>query len=117
MKAALGGPILMTACYDAKQMFVATALHAEYIAPYFGRMLENGQPAYEELERMLAIGQSAAGTTKILVASLRNTGQMVELAQLGLDCFTIAPKIAEELLTDSNSIAAVADFEAAAMSS
>ena len=29
----LGGRILMTACYDAKQMFVAQALEADFIAP------------------------------------------------------------------------------------
>ncbi|NDR57816.1 transaldolase family protein [Aliiruegeria sabulilitoris] len=115
MKSVLGGPILMTACYDAKQMFVATALEAEYIAPYFGRMLEGGLPAYEAMEQMLAIGDLASGKTRILVASLRNTDQMVSLARIGLDCFTIAPKIARDLLTDANSVAAVVDFENAAL--
>ncbi|MDV7145353.1 transaldolase family protein [Tropicimonas sp. TH_r6] len=116
MKSALGGPILMTACYDAKQMFVASALGAEYIAPYFGRMLEGGLPAYEAMAQMLAIGKLAGGKTRMLIASLRNPDQMVRLAEIGLDCFTIAPQIARDLLTDSNSVAAVADFEAAALS-
>lgn len=111
---ALGGPILMTAAYDAKQMFVASALGADFIAPYFGRMLEGGLPAYEAMEQMHAIGQLAGGRTRILVASLRDCSQMAVLAGIGLDCFTIAPKIAGELLTDPHSIAAVADFEAAA---
>lgn len=115
MNKALNGPILMTACYDAKQMFVATALKADYIAPYFGRMLENGLPAYDAMQQMRAIGQSAGGHTKIMVASLRNTSQMTELAALGLDCFTIAPAIAEALLTDSNTQAALEQFEAAAL--
>ena len=111
---ALGGPFLMTACYDAKQMFVATALEADYIAPYFGRMLERGLPAYEAMEEMLAIGRAAGGRTRILVASLRDAGQMVALAKLGLDSFTIAPAIARALLEDPNTTEAVADFEAAA---
>lgn len=114
LKASLGGPILMTACYDAKQMFVATALKAEYIAPYFGRMLEAGLPAYEAMEQMLAIGRLANHRTRILVASLRNTEQMLRLARIGLECFTIAPQVARELLHQRESIAAVADFEAAA---
>jgi len=111
---ALRGPILMTAAYDAKQMFVATALGADYVAPYFGRMLERGLPAYEVLAQMLAIGRSAGGGTRILVASLRDTAQMAQLAQEGHDCFTIAPEVARELLTDANTLAAVAEFEAAA---
>lgn len=111
---ALGGPILMTACYDAKQMFVATALGADYIAPYFGRMLEAGLPAYEAMEQMISIGEGAGGPTRILVASLRDTNQMVKLARIGLDCFTIAPGVATALLSDTHSVAAVKDFEAAA---
>lgn len=113
---ALGGRILATAVYDAKQMFVATALGADYIAPYFGRMLEKGVPAYEAMAQMLAIGRASAASTRILVASIRDTDQMVRLAELGLDCFTIAPKVAEALLNDPNTVAAVEEFEAAAAS-
>ena len=36
----LGQSILMTACYDAKQMTTASALCAKYIASYFGRMYD-----------------------------------------------------------------------------
>jgi len=39
---ALGGRILMTACYNAKQMITARSLKAEFIAPYYGRMIEAG---------------------------------------------------------------------------
>lgn len=113
---ALGGPILATAVYDAKQMFVATALGADYIAPYFGRMLEKGLPAYEALAQMRAIGASAERPPRILVASLRDTGQMTRLASEGQDCFTIAPQIARDLLSDPNTTAAAAEFEAAAVS-
>ena len=113
---ALGGGILATAVYDARQMFVAAALGADYIAPYFGRMLEKGLPAWEAMGQMLAIGRASAAPTRILVASLRDTDQMVRLAGQGLDCFTIAPHIARALLTDPNTVAAVEEFEAAAAS-
>ncbi|WOI56415.1 transaldolase family protein [Palleronia sp. LCG004] len=112
----LDGPILMTACYDPKQMFVATALGAEYIAPYFGRMLEAGMPAYDAMSEMRAIGLSAGGKTRVLIASLRNARQMVELAARGQDCFTIAPAVARELLSDDRTLAAAAQFEEAAAS-
>ena len=115
---ALGGRVLMTAAYDAKQMFVATGLGADYIAPYFGRMLEMGLDAEQALARMRTIGQTAAAGsgrgTRILVASLRDTEQLVRLAAAGQDCFTLAPKVARALLFDANTLEAAAQFEEAA---
>lgn len=105
----MGCPILMTACYDAKQMYVATALGADYIAPYFGRMLEADLPAYDMLGQMIAIGQGS--TTRVLVASLRSAEQMCLLAERGCDCFTISPDVARELLKNNCSQVAYDDFE------
>ena len=108
---ALGSPILMTAAYDAKQMFVANALHAEYIAPYFGRIPDNDIPPYDVLRQMHAINATAGYRTRILVAALRSAGQMVDLAEQGHDCFTVSPAIAEALLEDPMTLAAVNEFE------
>lgn len=113
---ALGGRVLMTACYDAKQMFVANALGADFIAPYFGRMDGLGMDAYGALAQMKAIqgiSQSAGGKRcTILVASLRTPEQMVRLAAEGQDTFTISPAVAQALLDDANTAAAYAEFEA-----
>jgi transaldolase len=111
---ALGGPVLVTAAYDAKQMFAATALGAEYIAPYFGRMLEGGIDAFEALGQMLSIGKTSGRRTRILVASIRDTDQLVRLGAAGQSCFTLAPPVAHALLFDANTLAAATDFEAAA---
>lgn len=108
---ALGGPILLTAVYDPKQVIVAKALGVDFVAPYFGRMQEAGLPALDHLSKMQAI---AGGTPRILVASLRTSDQMVSLAALGLDCFTLAPDIARGLLSDPMTEQAAAAFEAAA---
>ncbi len=111
---ALGGPILMTACYDAKQMFIAQALDADFIPPYYGRMSEAGIDAKSHLSAMKAIQPDHGDKCEILVASLRGTSQMVELAQLGMDVFTIAPDIAHDLLREDNSEIAFKAFELAA---
>ncbi len=108
---AQGCPILMTACYDAKQMLVASALGADYIAPYFGRMLEAGLPAYEAMTQMLAVTKSRGNRTRVLIASLRDADQLCRLSEMGHDCFTIAASVADMLLTDDRSLAAVAQFE------
>ena len=110
---AQGCPILMTACYDAKQMYVACGLGAEVIAPYFGRMLEADLPAYEMMAQMVAIGSS--GTTRILVASLRSAEQMCKLSEIGCDCFTISPQVGRELLADPMTEEAYGQFEDVAL--
>lgn len=110
----LGGRILMTACYDARQMFVATALKADFIAPYFARMGEAGVEALEHMVQMQAIHDEAAHKVKILVASLRSAEQMCMLAELGLKDFTIGPDVARELLGHDLSQAAFDQFEDAA---
>jgi len=116
----LGGRILMTACYDAKQMFIAKALEADFIAPYFGRMAEAGMDADSHISAMQAMNDSHnhsnAKPCTILVASLRSAKQMVDLANLGLDTFTIAPDIAKELLLTEQSVTAFEDFQRAASS-
>lgn len=108
---ALGGPILLTAVYNPKQVIVAKALGADFVAPYFGRMDEAGLPALEHLLQMQTI---AAGTPRVLVASLRTSDQLVSLAARGLDCFTLAPDLVRSLLSDPMTEDAAAAFEAAA---
>ena len=112
----LGGRILMTACYDAKQMFVAQALGADFIAPYFGRMMEAGIDGETHLATMTAMNRAAAKPCKVLVASLRSAKQMITLANLGHAHFTIAPAIAEDLMTSSHSREAFDAFEDAILS-
>ncbi len=106
-----GQRVTMTACYAAKQMLVASALEADYIAPYYGRLLESGQDADGILDAMLAMPVS---NTRVLVASLRSAEQVVSLAARGFDSFTMAPAVAEQLLSCEASLQATADFEAAA---
>ena len=111
----LGGALLLTAAYDAKQMLIATLLSVDYIAPYFGRMIDNGIPALDVLSDMLAIRNKTKETAPhILVASLRTTDQLVRLAAQGHDHFTIAPNISRALLNDKRTLLAVEEFEDAA---
>lgn len=114
---AAGCPILLTAVYDAKQMLVASSLGAEFVAPYFGRILEAGLPAYDHLSQMLAVTRSPGNVTRVLIASLRDTEQMCRLSEMGHNCFTISAAVADMLLSDERSESAVAQFEEAAAGS
>ena len=109
----LGGKILLTACYDAKQFVTAAALKADYIAPYFGRMMEAGLDAMAHLKAMQRMSKNVKCRT--LVASLRDAQQIVEIAKLGHDCFTISPSVAHDLLQNDLTAVAVANFEKSAL--
>ena len=109
----LGGKILLTACYDAKQFVTAAALNADYIAPYFSRMMEAGLDAMAHLKAMHRMSKNVECRT--LVASLRDAQQIVEIANLGHDCFTISPSVAHDLFQNDLTAVAVANFEKSAL--
>ena len=107
-----GAKILMTACYEPKQMITACALKADYVAPYVGRMMDAGLDAMANMQ----IIQKIARKNKCIpvIASLRNAKQMLEIAEIGHDCFTISPEVARDLFDSKLTDAAVIAFEEAA---
>ena len=112
----LGGKILMTACYGASQMPIALALEADYIAPYVGRMVEQGIDAMAELKAMNMANQTADHPCALLLASIRSLEQLRDLMGAGHHIFTLSPDLAEALLDHPMSIKARNEFEQAASS-
>ena len=107
-----GAKILMTACYEPKQMITACALKADYVAPYFGRMLDAGLDAMANMQIIEKIARKNKCTP--VVASLRNAKQILEIAEMGHDCFTISPDVARDLFNSKLTDRAAIDFEEAA---
>jgi len=112
----LGIRVCLTACYASEQALVATAVGAEYLAPYLGRMDDAGKDGRAECERMEAIISGLGGSTRVLVASIRHVDSLARLAAAGLDTFTFSPAVARELFeVEPLTTAAAAEFEAAAL--
>ena len=107
-----GAKILMTACYEPKQMITACALKADYVAPYFGRMLDAGLDAMGNMQIIEKIARKNKCTP--VVASLRNAKQILEIAEMGHDCFTISPEVARDLFDSQLTEEASFAFETAA---
>jgi transaldolase len=108
-----GIPTLLTAVYNPGQAIVAATAGATYIAPYLRRLTAAGR---DGLADILAMHQVLAGTgssTKVLVASIPDVASMVILARQGVDCFTVAPTIAEQFFVDELTAEAAETFEAA----
>ena len=109
-----GVRLTMTAVYSAAQALVASALGAEYAAPYLGRMNDSGRDGFGEIVAIQQTVRAHGSSMRILVASLRDPGDVVRLAAEGLDTFTFGPKLAAGLLADELAAQAVEAFEVAA---
>lgn len=110
-----GCAVTLTAVFTQGQVLAAAALGADYAAPYLGRMLDAGRDGMAEVRVMQSFLAATASPTRLLTASLRCAAQVTELAAAGLDTFTVAPQILEELLADELTTRAVVDFQRAAM--
>jgi transaldolase len=109
-----GVRLTLTAVYSAPQALIASALGAEYVAPYLGRMNDAGHDGFAEIAAMQRTTRAHGSPMRILVASLREVHDIVRLAAEGLDTFTFNPKLVPGFFADKDAAAAVEVFEAAA---
>ncbi|MBK8158668.1 MAG: transaldolase [Rhodospirillaceae bacterium] len=107
-----GVPVTITACYTAHQTMLAASIGAQYVAPYYGRMLDAGIDADARLDAMLSIGNRR--NLRVLVASIRSIDQLETLTARGFDTFTVTPALAAEMGRDAQSEGAATDFMRAA---
>ena len=106
-----GVPITFTACYEGHQVLLAAALGARYIAPYLGRIHDQGRDGVAELVAMQRALEGVGSATRLLVASLRQPAELVPLAAAGLACFTLSPAVATALFAVEATAAAAEQFE------
>ena len=102
---------LVTAVYNHVQILPAIAAGATFVAPYVGRMTDNGRDGVGEVLTMQRILDAVGAPTRLLVASLRSPADVARLAAGGVDCFTIAPAMWEQLLEEPLTTEAVRVFE------
>ena len=99
-----GRPVLVTTVFNSAQALLAAAGGIPQIAPYLGRMADNGRPAMAEITKMHRALTATNSKTRLVVASLRSPQDIVDLAEVGIDSFAMSPKVARafyhEPLTD-----------------
>jgi len=106
-----GIPTLLTAIYTPAQVMIAAAVGATYVAPYLGKLDENGRDGIATVTAMQEMLDASNSDTKILLASVREVGSMVTLARRGVQCYTIGVALAEALFDDELTAAAIAVFD------
>lgn len=107
-----GIPVLLTAAYDASQALLADAAGASYIAPYVGRMSDQGRDGVAQTIEMRRI--LADGRCRVLAASLRSRTIVASLAAAGIQDFAIPVALCDEMVDDELTDAAATEFEALA---
>ena len=111
-----GVRVTLTACYSSSQVLAAAGLGATYVAPYLGRISESGADGREEVIRMQRCLNGVGTTTRLLVASLRSLEDILTLAPLGVDTYTLSPSLARQIWAHPSTEEAAAHFEADALS-
>eukprot|EP00980_Cylindrotheca_fusiformis_P001342 scaffold338_cov116-Cylindrotheca_fusiformis.AAC.7 len=109
-----GCRVCLTACYNHQQALIASSVGAEYLAPYLGRLSDGGLDGPGECLKMQQITKGLKSETRILVASIRNSQTIADLAAQGMETFTFAPPVARELFNNYMTTEAAAVFEEAA---
>jgi len=109
-----GAVITVTAVYSPGQVVAAAGFGAAYAAPYLGRLSDAGRDGPAAIIAMHEILIRTGSSTRLLTASIRSAGLVVDLARLGLDTFTFGPGVCEELLSETLTDKAAADFQRAA---
>ena len=104
-------PVLVTAVYNAGQALLAAAAHAQYVAPYVGKMTDANRDGVAEAITMATALAAVGGETRVLAASLRSGVDVVRLAVAGIRDFAVSIAVAEMLLGDQLTDSAAAGFE------
>lgn len=100
---------LATAIYSAAEGFMAAANGADYLAPYVNRMCNYGDGVGEviRLIKMLAVNHM---DTKVIAASFKNSGQVNELIENGIQAVTVPPEVVREMIGHPGTSIAVDEF-------
>ena len=107
-----GYHVTATAIYTPMQAYLAAKAGAEYAAPYVNRIDNLGGDGVTTTKRMHDIYTNCNAETKILAAGFKNSQQVQELCEYGIDCLTIASDVIKNLIKNANVTTAVADFVA-----
>jgi len=108
-------PTLLTAVYAPSQAIVAAAAGATYIAPYLGKLQDAGRDGMADIIAMHQILTATGSQTRVLLASVRDATAIVSLARHGIQHFTMAPSVADQLFADELTADAVRIFEEAVL--
>ena len=112
-----GARITMTCVFAVHQALTAAALGANYVAPYLGRMTDQGQNGIQAVAQMQASVNKVGSSLRVLAASIREVKDVTALAGYGVNTFTLSTVIASQWFSVDATDQAAEVFEQAATAS
>lgn len=104
-------PVMATAIFEPYQALLAFKAGAHYIAPYVGRMAEQGMDIRKVLEMMHTFQKNYSFEGKILAAAVRDLQTICLCATIGIDAVTIRKSLFEQFVAENVATAtAIATF-------
>jgi transaldolase len=116
-----GTMVNVTLCFSANQALLAAKAGAAFVSPFVGRLDDIGHDGMALVADIIAIYDNYDSIdTKVLVASIRSPGHVLQAAKLGADVCTIPPAVLRQLsqhvLTDKGLASFLADWRATGQS-
>lgn len=105
-----GYHVTATTIYTPIQAFLAAKAGAEYVAPYLNRIDNLGADGVMVTKKIWDILDRGDLSTKILAASFKNTLQVQELCEYGVDSVTMTPDVINNLIKNASVTSALEDF-------
>ena len=102
--------IAFTAVTNIAQTYIAAMVQADFIIPYYNRLLRAGVDANERIAEMADILQNCKQPTRILVASIKSQQEAAQALLAGADDLTIGPQVLLDMVNDPLSDQAVEKF-------
>ncbi len=93
-----GTSVNVTLCFSAGQAILAAKAGAAFVSPFVGRIDDIGWNGMALIESICEIYANYPDLeTRVLVASVRNTGHVVDAARIGADIATVPPGVLRQL--------------------
>lgn len=101
--------VLLTAVYSLSQATFAAAIGVDYIAPYFGRLVDSGEDGLSKVANMTKV--LAPTRTRVLVASVRSPNAAATLALYGVSHITADVPVLLAMMVDPVTEQSASEFE------
>lgn len=105
----------VTLVFSANQALLAAKAGATYVSPFVGRLDAIGQSGMELVSQIVTIYGNYGFDTKVLVASVRHPGHVLDSAVIGADVVTLPFGVINQLaahpLTDTGLEAFLSDWK------
>lgn len=104
-----GVRVLLTAVYSLAQATFAASIGVEYVAPYFGRLVDSGEDGLAKVTHMNRVLEGTK--TNVLVASVRSPNAAATLALAGVAYITADVPVLLNMMVDSVTEESAIEFE------